>query len=407
MIMEKKLKVVWLCHFATDEITDILKPRKKVQEFAPWIPISIKTIEDSPELDIYVVSPYPYIKGIKQVSLRGVHYTFFNPTILGGRLLYNRFFRLDYFTNFIKSKIVIKRIVNRIKPDVIHLFGAENPYYSSSILRFYKNYPSILTVQGFVFKSTAADKFTKKRITIEKEILNNTKIAFCEAKCLGDDLRLFSPNVKLFWHFYGSYEVKPIVPSPRKKYDIVFFAKIIKDKGIKDLIDAINILKQDRPHIKACIIGGNKINEYSDYSQRIGLGDNIEWTGRLDTREEVHLKALEGRISVLPTYHDINPGTIIESMFLGIPVVSYDIPANLEINEKGEVIKLVEYKNINKLAECIAELLDNQGEREQLSKAAKVRAKELFAPSNEKLQACLKEGYQEAMAMYHKERRRQ
>ena len=207
----------------------------------------------------------------------------------------------------------------------------------------------------------------------------------------------------MLWHFYGSYEVKPIVAKVEPKYDIVFFARISRDKGVKDLIDAINIIKKDRPNVKACIIGGNKNNVFNDYSREQGLEDNIEWTGRLDTREDVHNKAIEGRLSVLPTYHDINPGTIIESMFLGIPVVTYDIPANVEINENGEAIKLVEYKNVTQLAECIEYLLNNPEQRKQLSKAAKVRAKELFAPSNEKLQSCLKEGYQEAIALFNKE----
>ncbi len=404
VIMEKKLKVVWLCHFATDEITDILKPRKKVQEFAPWIPISIKTVEDAPDLDIYIVSPYPQIKGVKKFDLRGVHYTFYNPYIGGGHLLYNRYFKLDYATDFVKAKSVVRRIVDDIKPDVIHLFGAENAYYSSTILQFYNRYPVILTVQGFVFKSSYTDKFTQKRIRVEKEILTRTKIAFCEAKCLGEDIKRFSPDVKLLWHFYGSYEVKPIVDIVEPKYDIVFFARISRDKGVKDLIDAINILKKDRQNIKACIIGGSKNNVFNDYSKKLGLEDNIEWTGRLDTREDVHRKAIEGRLSVLPTYHDINPGTIIESMFLGIPVISYDIPANVEINENGEAIKLVEYKNVNQLAECIANLLDNPEQRNQLSEAAKVRAKELFAPSNAKLQTCLKEGYQEAMQLFNTEK---
>jgi glycosyltransferase involved in cell wall biosynthesis len=401
--MKKKLKVVWLCHFSDDEITNILKPTKKVQEFAPWIPISIKTVEDSEEFDVFVIAPYPHIKNTKRFNLRGIHYVFYNPHILSGRLFYNTYFDLDCYTNFLKARRIVRKIVDEIKPDVIHLFGAENAYYSSTILQFFKTYPIIVTVQGFVYKSSDKGIFTKQRIKVEKEILENTKIAFCEAKCLGEDIKMFSPSVKLFRHFYGSYEVTPTA-NIEKKYDIVFFARICKDKGIKDLIEAIKLLKQKRPNIKACIIGGNKENVFSEYAKSVGLENNIEWTGFLDTREDVHKKAQEGRISVLPTYHDINPGTIIESMFLGIPVVSYDIPSNLEINENGEVIKLVEYKNIEQLAECIANLLDNQPLRDQLSVNARKRAIELFAPSIEESRERLYKGYQEAIKLYYLEK---
>lgn len=394
--MEKKLKVVWLCHFANDEMNDILKPSKNVMEYAQWMPIALSSVENASDFDIYVISPYPFIKGIKSFDLRGIHYTFYNPYPLSCRLLYNKSFRLNYFNNFKTSKKVVRKIVDEIRPDIIHLFGAENAYYSSSVLQFYDKYPVILTVQGFINKSSSPSAFVRKRKEVETQILEKTQFAFCEAKCLGEDIKKYSPSVKLYWYFYGSYEIQPSLHI-EKKYDIVFFARINKDKGVLDLIEAINILKQKRPNIKACIIGGNKENEFSEYAKSIGLEDNIEWTGFLKSREEVHNKAQGGLISVLPTYHDINPGTIIESMFLGIPVVSYDIPANIEINEKGEVIKLAEYKNINSLAEKINELLENPALREEISQRARIRAKELFAPSHEYLQSCLLHGYNDCI----------
>lgn len=402
MNTSKRIKVVWLCHFANDEINGILKPSRKVMEYAPWIPIALKAVEKANDFDVYVVSPYPFIRKTISFDLRGIHYTFYNPYVLFNRLFYNKYFKFDFFTNFVRNKKITKRIVHGINPDVIHLFGAENAYYSSTALQFYSKYPVILTVQGFINKSSSDSIFVKKRKKIERQILKNTQFAFCEAKCLGEDIKKYSPNVKLYWYFYGSYEVQPSSKKNEKKYDIVFFARINRDKGILDLIEAINILKTDRPNIKACIIGGNKENEFSQYARDIGLEKNIEWTGFLDTREEVHQKAQEGLISVLPTYHDINPGTIIESMFLGIPVVSYDIPSNKEINEKGEAIRLVEYKNVSCLASSIADLLDHPEKREELSNKAKERAKEMFAPTNEYLQTCLLDGYEACIAAFKK-----
>ena len=47
---------------------------------------------------------------------------------------------------------------------------------------------------------------------------------------------------------------------PQKKYDLVYFARIAKDKGIEDFIEAVSQLKMSSQNIKAIIIGGGNEN---------------------------------------------------------------------------------------------------------------------------------------------------
>jgi len=62
-------------------------------------------------------------------------------------------FKLDYWSDFRLNKNYIKNIIIKINPDIIHLFGAENAYYSSTILQFRNKYPIVITVQGFISKA--------------------------------------------------------------------------------------------------------------------------------------------------------------------------------------------------------------------------------------------------------------
>ena len=48
--------------------------------------------------------------------------------------------------------------------------------------------------------------------------------------------------------------------------------------------------------------------------------------------------AINARICVLPTYHDILPGTILESMFMKLPVIAYDVTGLSELNDKGQSV---------------------------------------------------------------------
>ncbi len=53
---EKKIKVVWLCHFASTEIKEYFKT-PEVKEMAPWIFNLIALFQESNEIDLHVVAP--------------------------------------------------------------------------------------------------------------------------------------------------------------------------------------------------------------------------------------------------------------------------------------------------------------------------------------------------------------
>lgn len=400
--MKNKIKVVWLCHFSTREIKDILKPNREIKEFAPWIPMAIGTIEYYNQLEVHVVAPYVGISEVKEFELRGVYYHFY-PTLTKRpyKFFYNSLFRWDYITNFRDDRKRVQILIKSICPDVIHLFGAENPDYASSVLDFVDKIPCILTVQGFASNSPTLHGIEKRRAKIEQIIIKRVTAAFYESKVQAANIREYNPNIHLFWHFYGSYEIKRTIEKGNEKYDLVFFARIEKDKGIVDLLDAVKLLSVKRPDISLIVLGSGNITVFQEYAKKNGVEGNVFWAGFQPTREDVHKLASRAKISVLPTYHDINPGTIIESMFLEIPVISYKIGTNLEINENTECLKLVEIGNVEQLAEAIDELLTNEDYRKQLSNKAHKRAYEMYAPSIDTSRSCLLDGYTNAINIFN------
>lgn len=150
---------------------------------------------------------------------------------------------------------------------------------------------------------------------------------------------------------------------------IVFFARVSKEKGVEDFIEAIRIAKENKHDIKAKIIGRcDNIykNELVDLINKNGLKDNIEFVGYIRQLSKLHEEVLKSRVTVLPTYNDILPGTIIESLRLEIPVIAYAANGVTDFNKNEEVIKLVEIGNIEKLSQTILDLLSNKAKRERL-----------------------------------------
>ena len=106
---------------------------------------------------------------------------------------------------------------------------------------------------------------------------------------------------------------------------------------------------------------GSCSSAYKEYllkmAEEKGVADCIIWKGFLPNLEEVHYEASKAQISILPTYRDIIPGTIIESMQLGLPVVSYKAGSIPELNEDRENVLLSEIGDIEGLANNIIRLL--------------------------------------------------
>jgi glycosyltransferase involved in cell wall biosynthesis len=382
----QRIKVVWICHFSNEEINEKLQTSRKVNVFAPWITHLIEYFVESEEIELHIIAPHRYIKGEKTITYKGIKCHFFNPGIpIWGRH-WPGFFRLDLWTDFYFNKKIIGKITEKVKPDLIHLHGAEDAYYSSSIFQFRDKYPVLVTIQGFISFVTniSNSKIIKKRVQVEQKILKNLLNFGVRTKTMGKDILKINPKAKLHWHRYPGKEIK-INTDVVKDYDCVFFSKVTKEKGIVDLLKAIGILKKNKRDISLLVIGA-VTNSYKEkllkLCEEYDILDNITWAGFLPTQKDVHEMAVRAKVSVLPVYSEIISGTIVESMFLKIPVIAYDVGSIHEVNETGEYLSLVEKGDVNSLSEEIRKLLDNDELRENRSQKAYNRAKEMFNNDN-------------------------
>ncbi len=353
------MKIVWICHFTNSKIQNILKPWRRVAEFAPWISDTIPIFENLKNIEFHLISPHEYIAGIKEFKINNVIYHFFNPYIP----IYGRhwpwFFKWDYWTDFSKNKKIVRKLVDKINPDIIHLQGAENPYYSVTALQFIDKYPFVVNLQKTSFEqSYGHSQFDKKRAKIEMNILQKSKNVTVRTKSMIDDIRKINSSINIYWVNYAMSSLYPI--NIEKKYDIVFFARVSEDKGIFDILKALKIIKGTIKNISLCIIGSASkyvIEDIKRTATNLDISNNIVWIGYLPSLEEVHIEASKARISVLPTHWDVIPGTIIESMQLGLPVVSYKAGSIPELNEDRENVLLSEIGDIEGLAHNIIRLL--------------------------------------------------
>jgi glycosyltransferase involved in cell wall biosynthesis len=376
-----KLKVVWICHFSNAEIKAILELNKRIKynEFAPWISNLIYEFNKFNDIELYIIAPHRGMKKMLQHFLiDNINYYFFNPYMPFIGRAWPRFFQIDKWSGFKLNKCLVRKVVQKIKPDIIHMFGAENPYYSATILDLLE-FPVLLTIQGIYsnperFKYMPQEKY---RYKLERNIHSKIKYFLIGANFFPALIKRDSENPVFF---DARLPIKQLSidtdsSSEKKIYDFVFWARMTKLKGAEDLLDALAIIKKQNPDVKLRMMGACRTDYFEFLKIKISeldLCDNIVITGdAIESHEALLEEGLKGKIYVLPTFLDTIPGTIVEAIKLGLPVISYNVGDIPLFNKEKERILLCDPGDISALAANMLLLLTDSSKCKMLADLAK------------------------------------
>lgn len=394
--MAEKIKVVWLCHFSNPFVLDKLdlgftwlqkmmrimahkSLNADVPEFANWVTNGICEFEKIDEVELHVVSPHPYMKQKKQEFFsNGIYYHFFrNEEDDICRLLYIRVIKPKYWA-YKKNRQAIAAIIKNIQPDIVHLFGAENPDYALGILDVKKNVITIAQLQTLMNDSDfgknypISQKMYKYRALVEKEIIENVDYPATPAvkfrKIITDDIRpaAIILNLGLALH-------DPIVKvGTDKEYDFVYFASNI-NKAADLALEAFGRVLKQRPELTLDIVGGcdASFKQVLDkIIHRYGMEGAVRFEGRLPSHEDVLVQIRKSRYALLPLKIDLTSGTIREAMSNGLPVITTDTGelGTQKLNSALQCVLISKVGDHQALADNMLRLLDDAELAENLRK---------------------------------------
>ena len=378
--MNKKLKIVWLCHFSNKELRDILPLSKNVKysDYAPWISSLLKEFEKSNDIELHVIIPHAGLKKLTYTfSKNGIFYYVYKPDLPFIHKQWPLFFPIHKWTKFIKNRILIKYFINKIKPDLINLHGAECSHFSISVLDI-KKIPIYVCIQGIYSNPLRFNNFVKPdklRIKVEKQIHEKCNYFGIFSPFFEDLIRKDNKN-PIF--LKQSYVLPTKLPENinylEKKYDFVFFGWVSEVKGIDKVIEAVSLISKQKKDVSLLIIG-NATNEYLSFLKckinELGLEENITFVGHLATITEVYELVTSAKVSVVSSKFDNLPSTILESIFLGLPVVATSVGGIPYLNKDGETILLSKYGDTEELAYNMKRLLDDPELGQTLAKKCK------------------------------------
>lgn len=112
---------------------------------------------------------------------------------------------------------------------------------------------------------------------------------------------------------------------------ILFIGRLMKDKGIEELVEASKVICQKYNNIKFIAIGGCE-EDFEERLNSIKTNCSIQFAGR---QSDVHSYIMNSHAVILPTYHEGMANVLLEAAACGRPVLASDIPGCRETFDEG------------------------------------------------------------------------
>lgn len=387
-MMMEKMKVVWICHFSNPDIrsklsfgfyvVDVIrkffgKQTARYTDSAQWNTNGVKEFEKFNDVDLSIIMPVRGIKGRQQqFELNGVHYYCFRSE---DDNFCGFFLRRLNNNQYLKNRSLIQQLITKISPDIIHVIGAENPYYSLAALDVAVSIPvivqlqTLLSVPGFYEKySSISFSNYKYRSEIEKKIILRADYVGTTVLSLRETiLNTIKPDCKfLDTSLAVGQEIDKNIY--KKEYDFVYFAANI-EKAADHAIEAFGIAVKSKPLITLNIVGGYNPLFKKKIDQRIkelGISDHVFFSGKQLTHDDVMRQIKKSKYALLPLKVDVISGTVRESMACGLPVVTTVTDGTPLLNSERQSVLLSDIGDYEGMAQNMVKLIESDSLYESL-----------------------------------------
>ena len=251
-----------------------------------------------------------------------VHHTFLERR--GMNPLKDSKLLLDYF-----------QLLHQVKPDVVLTYTIKPNIYGSLCCRL-KKIPYIVNVTGL------GSAFEKDGL-LRKLVICLYQTALKKADCIffqnsrnrdlfekfgikGKKVRLVpGSGVNLTRHIFEEY------PPEKDPVIFIFVGRIMKEKGIDELLFVAEKIKQEYPGVIFQIIGSYE-EDYKEIIEKLQQEDIVKFIGY---QKIIHPFYKNASVVIVPSYHEGMSNVILEAASTGRPVLASDIPGCKEGFDDG------------------------------------------------------------------------
>ena len=191
------------------------------------------------------------------------------------------------------------------------------------------------------------------------------------------------------------YKPAEHVSEDKHGFTFVFVGRIVRDKGINELVSAFDRLHREHGDVRLVLVGPREDDldpVLPETLERISQGDGIEAVGR---QPDVRTFYAEADALVFPSYREGFPNVVIEAGAMGLPSIVTDINGAREIiidGKNGVIVPPRDERALYEAMKCFIEQPD-------LVKSLAANARPLIASRFEQgfVRQCLYDFYHQIM----------
>ncbi len=142
---------------------------------------------------------------------------------------------------------------------------------------------------------------------------------------------------------------------PKKELPLsfLFIGRLMRDKGVGELLEAARNIRKDYPEITFDLVGFCE-EEYQATFDELNQGNIVNALGQQqNVKEFIETHSA----TVLPSYHEGTANVLLESASMGRPLIASKIPGCMEIIDDGVTGYLCEPKDAKSLEDAIRKFI--------------------------------------------------
>jgi glycosyltransferase involved in cell wall biosynthesis len=263
--------------------------------------------------------------------------------------------------------IKLIQLINRIKPDIVIGYTIKPIVYGLIAARICKvtYLYALITGLGSTFLETSSKRQKLVKLLVPymyKLALKNCTNIFFQNKDDKDEFiakKIISKDMNYSITNGSGVDVHHFQSAPQPQGDLVFLfiARLLKDKGIVEYVEAARNLKKEYVNVKFKILGPIDKNPSAISQKEITtlVEENIvEYLGEVD---DVRPYIRSASVIVLPSYREGMPRAVLEGMAMARAIITTDVPGCRETVINGENGFLVQVKNVEELANAMKKFI--------------------------------------------------
>lgn len=153
-------------------------------------------------------------------------------------------------------------------------------------------------------------------------------------------------------------------------------------KGFDDLLKVVKRVSEKFPDVKLNLIGGGEeYDTLKEQAKEMKIDDIVNMPGMV-SGEEVNKYMIKSDIYVMTSHTECFPMVLLEASACGLPLVAFDVPVGPKaLIKEGYNGYLIKDRDIDKMADRIINLFENQEKMKELGKNAKENVNQ-YLPDN-------------------------